>query len=340
MNMQPLIVNSHALYELIVQPHFNDMMEGFTGYYNGTLSEFTVFNKVSLAKGTPIIDIFTKTNILQRKDASCKTNWKQIAKGSTRKITVDEIYSAVEDCQEEFYQGCLKDFRNQSPMFRNIILDFFKKAVGMDVATNSYFGDISRADTDEFSLNKFDGIFTKYAEYIAGANQYSPVVLGAIPSVITPTDAYNIFDSAFQKRTRVMRHQLKTDLGFYVDENLAEALEKYYASIQEKNGQIGYYVNGVPELKFRGVPVFVEPTWTPVLESLNGGNPAHAMIFTVRQNFIFGTNDTYGGGANLNQGLRVWWSEDDEVWRYKMHLCAGTEIASPHNTVFAITNIV
>lgn len=338
--MEPLIVNSHALYELIVHPHFNDLMAGFTGYYNGTLQEFTVFNKVSLAKGTPIIDIFTKTNILQRKDASCKTNWKQIAKGSTRKVTVDELYGATEDCQEEFYVGCLKDFRNKNSMFKDITLNFFKKIIGMDIATNSYFGDVTRQENDEFSINKFDGIFTKYADYIAGEKQYKPVVLGAIPSTVTPAQAYAIFDEAFQKRTRVMRGQLKTDLGFYVDENLAEALQKYYASIQEKNGEIGYYVDGIPTLKFRGVPIYVEPTWTPVLESLNDGNDAHALIFTLRNNFIFGTNDEYGGGASLNQGLRVWWSEDDEVWRYKMHLCAGTEIASPQNTVFAITNIV
>ncbi|RYZ84157.1 MAG: hypothetical protein EOP04_18570, partial [Proteobacteria bacterium] len=164
--MEPLIVNSHALYELIIHPHFNDMMANFTGYYSGTLNEFTVADEVSLGKGMPIIDIFTKTNILQRKDASCKTNWKQIAKGSTRRIYIDELYSAVEDCQEEFYTGCLKDFRNKNARFREITLDFFKKITGMDIATNSYFGDVTRLENATYSLNKFDGVFTKYQKYI------------------------------------------------------------------------------------------------------------------------------------------------------------------------------
>lgn len=337
--MEPLVVNSHALYELIVHPHFNDMMEGFTGYYNGTLGEFTVFNKVSLAKGTPIIDIFTKTNILQRKDASCKTNWKQVAKGSTRRITIDELYSAVEDCQEEFYVGCLKDFRNKNPKFREITLDFFKKITGMDIATNSYFGDVTRPENSEFSLNKYDGIVTKYQKYITGANEYSPQVGTAIPSGVTPAQAFAVFNDAFKRRTRVMRGSMKTDLGFYADEDLAMALSDYYASIGENNGQVGYYVNGIPTLRFKGVPIFVEETWNPILSELNGDDPAHLLIFTLRGNFIFGTNDEYGGGATMNQGLRIWWSEDDEVWRYKMHLAAGTEIASPQNTVISMTEL-
>lgn len=316
------------------------MMAGFTGYYNGTLQEFTVFNKVSLAKGTPIIDIFTKTNILQRKDASCKTNWKQVAKGSTRRITVEELYSAVEDCQEEFYVGCLKDFRNRNPKFREITLDFFKKITGMDIATNSYFGDVTRLENSEFSLNKFDGIFTKYAQYLAGTNNdYKPQVGAVIPSGVTPAQAWAVFNDAFDRRTRVMRGSMKSDLGFYVDEDLARGLSKYYASIQENVGQINQYVNGLPTLNFEGIPVFVEPTWNPILSALNGDAPAHALILTLRGNFIFGTNDEYGGGATLSQGLRIWWSEDDEVWRYKMHLVAGTEIASPMNSVLSMTDI-
>lgn len=337
--MEPLIVKSHALYDLIIHPHFNDMMAGFTGYYNGTLNEFTVANEVSLAKGQPIIDIFTKTNILQRKDASCKTNWKQIAKGSTRKIVIDELYSAVEDCQEEFYVGCLKDFREQSSRFREITLDFFKKITGMDIQANSYFGDVTRVENSEFSLNKFDGIFKKYEGYIAGGGDLAPKLGSAIPANCTPSQAWAAFEDAFNKRTTVMRNQLKTDLGYFVDERLAEQLSNYYASIGENNGEVGYYVNGIPTLKHRGIPVYVEPVWGPILENLNNGTTAHAMILTLRGNFIFGTNKNYGGGASMNQGLRIWWSEDDEVWRYKMHLAAGTDIVSPQNSVISLTEI-
>lgn len=340
--MERLIINSQAFYDLIIHPSFTGLGEGFTGNYSGTLNEFTVDDEVSLAKGNTIVDIFSKRNILQRKDNSCKTNWSQIAKGSTRKITVDELYGAVEDCQEEFYRGCLADFRNQSPKFRDMILSFFKKAMWADLASNSYFGDLTRpADsTGTWSWNKYDGLFVKYAKYIDNGGDLKPVVLSAIPGGdISPSDAYGIFNEAYKKQTAEMNSQMLGDKAFYVNNALAQALYDYYISIGANAGNIGYIENGMPALKFKGIPVFVEPTWDPILSLLNGGTAAHALVLTIRGNFIFGTNKNYGGGKDLNQALRVWWSDDDEVWRYKMHLAAGVEIASPQNSVLALTNV-
>jgi hypothetical protein len=340
--MERLIVSSEAFYDLIVHPTFTGVDANFTGNYSGTLGEFTVDNNVSLAKGNAIIDIFSKRNILQRKDRSCKTNWSQIARGSNRKITVDELYGAVEDCQEEFYAGCLKDFRQQSPIFRDFILRFFKQAMATDLASNSYFGDVTRAadSTDTWSWNQYDGVFKKYADYINQGGDLAPVVLSAIPQgTIAPQDAYLFFDEAYKKQTYEMKGQMVGDRAFYVNDALAQALYDYYIIVGINAGNIGYIENGMPALKFKGIPVIVEPTWDPILTLLNSGIQAHALVLTIRGNFIFGTNKSYGGGAELNQALRVWWSEDDEVWRYKMHLAAGTEIASPQNTVLALTDI-
>lgn len=340
--MERLIISAEALYDIIIQPTFSGVDENFTGQFTGTLGEFTVDDNVSLAKGNPIIDIFSKRNILQRKDASCKTNWSQIAKGSSRKLIVDELYGAVEDCQEEFYRGCLADFRNQSPKFQQMILQFFKKALATDFASNAYFGDVTRAGDPQgnWSWNKFDGVFSKYAKYLSGGGDLKPVALSAIPQgSITGSEAYAIFDEAFKKQTAEMKGELLTNKAFYVSDSLAQALYDYYISIGNNAGNIGYIEGGIPVLKFKGIPVFVEPTWDPILTALNSGVQAHALVLTIRGNFMFGTNKNYGGGANLDQALRVWWSEDDEVWRYKMHLTAGTEIASPQNSVLALTEI-
>lgn len=340
--MERLIISSEAFYDLIVHPTFTGWDGDFTGTYSGTLTEFTVDDNVSLAKGNPIIDIFSKRNILQRKDRSCKTNWSQIAKGSSRILTVDELYGAVEDCQDEFYAGCLKDFRDQSPIFRDYILKFFKQAIATDLVSNSYFGNVERAvdPTGTWSWNQYDGVFTKYANYISAGGDLAPTVLSAIPQgVISPQDAYLIFDEAYKKQTYEMKAQIVGDKAFYVSDSLAQALYDYYISIGKNAGNIGYIENGMPALNFKGIPVLVEPTWDPILTLLNGGVAAHALVLTIRGNFVFGTNKNYGGGADLKQALRVWYSEDDEVWRYKAHLTAGTDIASPQNSVLALTNI-
>ncbi|MFV0140993.1 hypothetical protein [Empedobacter falsenii] len=344
--MKPLIINSNAFHTLIVHPTFQANEPQYNGSYSGTLGEFTVFDNVSLAKGSPIIDLFRKRNILQRRDASCKTNWKQIAKGSTRKITIDELYGAVEDCQQEFYQGCLKDFRNQDNKFRDFILQFFKQAVYDDISSNVYFGNVGRpADPDgNFSWNIFDGIFTKYAEYIIQDNELSPksmeIVTSDTTNGISPVEAFKTLSDMYKQQTSVLRGQLPTDKAYYVDVAFAEAYVDYCISIGKEAGDISMMMNGVPVLKFKQIPIFVEPTWQPVLEALNGDKPAYAAILTIRGNFGFGTNKNYGGGPNLNQGLRVWYSEDDEVWRYKSHLALGTDIISPQNSVVALTEIL
>lgn len=334
------IISSEAFHRLIVHPKFDKIGENFTGYYNGTLNEFTVYNDVPLAKGSPIIDFFSKRNLLQRKDGSCKTNWKQVAKGSTRKITIDELYGATEDCQSEFYQGCLKDYREHSPKFQKMILEFFKSSLGTDLASNSYFGDTTRANDKEWSLNQFDGIFVKYAKYIDNGGDLAPVVIDPIPSgVISPTEAYKVFSNAYKNQSYALQAESNKKKAFYASWDLAYGLSQYYQQIGARGGIIGYILNGMPTLDFEGIPVFVEPCWQPILNQLNNGNDSHALVLTLRGNFIFGTDDTYGGGAELDQSLRVWWSDDDEVWRYKMHLAAGTEIARPQDSVLTLTEI-
>lgn len=340
--MAALSINNEAVYEIIIHPNFNTIAEDYTGSYRGTLSEFTIYDKVSLAKGTPIVDIFSKRNILQRKDRGCKLNWTKLAEVSARKITIDELYGATENCQEEFYQGCLKDFREHNDKFEEMIIDFFIEANRMDLASNSYFGDITRPSDPEgqWSWNIYDGIFTKYAKYIEEGGDLAPVVLNAIPSGKIPGPvAYEIFKEAYEKQTYILQSESSANKAFYVDWDLANGLRNYYQQIGINGGIIGYIMNGIPSLMFEEIPVFVEPIWKPILTQLNGGVEAHALILTLRGNFIFGTAKNYGGGETLDEALRVWWSNDDEVWRYKMHLAAGTEIASPQNSVLALTEI-
>lgn len=338
--MQPMIVRSQAMFELLIQPMYADILPNFNGSYNGTLGEFQVMDGVSLAKGTPLVELFGKANILKRKTASCKTDWSNVATSGNRKITIEELYGAVEECQEEFYTGCLKDFRGQAPQFRDKILEYFQKIIYLDLVVNSYFGDITRAAdaNGKWSWNAFDGIFTKIAAYITSgripANQHFTIPSGDV----APADAYDILMDMYDRQDDVLDNEDDNTKAYYVDKPLAKAYERYLQSIG-KNSCCGvsYIKDGIPTLSFEGIPIFVEPVWKTVLKALNGGTEAHAAILTLRGNFVFGTDKTYGGGPNLNQGLRVWWSDDDEVWRYKMYLVAGTELIAPQHMVVGTT---
>ena len=344
---KPFIIDSLALFELIIYPSFEQLAPDYNGVYNGTLSEFNVMDKVSLAHGTPLMEIFKNMNFLKRKEASCSTEWSQVARTDARKITITELYGAVENCQEEFYQGSLKDFRNQNKRFRDMILQFFKEGMAVDLTVNSYFGDVTRADDSNpvvgqrWNWNKFDGIFTKIAGYISDGKIPGAQVLNALPDAeTTPQEAYDILKDAYDKQPVLMDNLPDASKAFYVNKSLAKAYFRYMQSIgQTTETNMMLVMNGMPALSFEGIPIYIEPLFDPALFALNNNTRAHACILTVRNNWIYGTDKDYGGGPDLKQGLRVWWSDDDEVWKQKMYLTAGTEITAPEYTVFGMTDI-
>jgi hypothetical protein len=292
--------------------------------------------------------MFRNQNFLKRKDASCKTDWSPAGSAKGRKITVEELYGATEDCQQQFYQGCLKDFRNQNKRFRDFIMKSFRGGIGLDLAANSYFGNVKRAEdnnpdpTKRWSWNKYDGIFTKIAEYTADGTIAGGQHFAIDAGVINPADAYDIMKDLYDRQDDVLDGLVELDKAIYVDKKLAKAYERYLISIGVLSGGnegVGFIRNGIPTLNFEGIPIYIEPVWNPILKKLNGGaNDAHAAVLTVSKNFVFGTNKNYGGGPDEDMALRVWWSDDDEVWRQKMYMCAGTELIMPQHIVYGITD--
>jgi len=331
---QRLVVNAQAYYDLIIHPSFADLVPD--GAYSGTLGEFTVMDDVTSKKR--IIDAVAKGNVFKRRDASCKIDFTPVGKLTHRSIETDRIYGATMQCDNEFYTGCLTDFINQSETFRNYILTFFKDACKADTAVNSYFGDIGRAadSTGTYNWNSFDGIFKKYAQYIADGTIPSGQTFSIASGAVSNSTAYNYLVSAFNAQP-VLLKQLTPDMkAYYVSNDIFWGYHDYLVSTGGAYN-IRYYTDGIPDLRFKGIRVLLEPTWSPVIYSLTGSQ-GNACILTLRGNFLFATDKTYGGGANNDQALRVWFSEDEEVWKYVMHMKAGTEIMRPDLTVIGTTS--
>jgi hypothetical protein len=354
LNIEKIVLQPDTFFQKILQPGLADLVPEYNGTFTGMFNDFTVFPRVSLARGQRLIDVFTNTNVLQRKDRSCKTNWTTIGTSDNRLLTVAELYGATEQCFEQFYDGDFKDFRSDAPKFLAYIIDRFKKIIHKDIATNAYFGDVTRLDdnvADQFvgpvSWNKFDGIFTKIANYAnlgtIPASQVSPG--GALVSgAMTPTQAYNALAAMFDAQNDLMLGIEDMDMAFYIDYKWAHAYSRYLiAQGVETVKAIDYIQNGVPVLSFEGIPVFVNRLWNPVLKKLNkvSGTPteAHAGILTIRKNLCFGTDNTYGGGPMLDSAFEVYWDDHDRQWKIRMDMVAGTEIIAPQHTVFNMTNI-
>lgn len=340
---QSVTIDSLAFHEAVIHPAFADIIpQGFP--YQGTLNEFTLMDNVVSKR--PIIDIRRAQNIMQRRDSSCDIIYKKVFGATTRQISVEEVYGATQFCRNEFYQGALKDWRNQDPLFANKILPYFQQAVNTDIASNSYFGDVDRVDlpTDAFDTDTFDGIFKWIKAYIANS---------MIPSGQTftinngesfsdsggPQAAYDLLKELYDAQPILMYSFMDTQKAFYVSKEIAQGYKDYLAATSlSGGGYIDLTVNGVSErqLAFKGIPVLVEPIWTPVITQIKG-SAGYAAVLTIRGNFVFATDRNYGEGEDGNTALEVWYERKDMTWYYRLFLKAGTQIALPEFIVVAMT---
>lgn len=337
---QTFSISSQAFYEAIIAPQFADQAVEAFGF-RGTLSEFTVMDNVTSSR--PIIDIRRVQNIMQRRDASCDINYKNLMSTANRRISVEEVYGAVKFCRNEFYQGCLKDWRNNDPLFGNKILPYFKSAMNIDLTTNAYFGDETRAAAADaqFSTDVFDGVFKWYKRYIT-ANVIPAARTIAIADgtdyATTPTAAFTLIKSMYDKMHDLMRTYTDAQLAYYVSPEIARGYEDYL--IATGAGNTSYtkdVMTGIPVLKYKNIAILPEPLWTPVITELKG-SAGYAAILTIRGNFVFATDKEYGEGEDGKTALEVWYDKEEMTWKYRMFLKAGTQVALPEFSVIALSS--
>lgn len=333
-------IDSLSFHESIIHPAFADVLpQGFP--YTGTLNEFTLMDNVVTKK--PIVDIRRHQNILQRRDASCDIVYKKVFGATTRQISVEEIYAGTSFCRNEFYSGDLKEFRAKDPLFGSKILPYFQQALNTDIASNSYFGDVERvgAPTDTWSTNIFDGVFKWIKTYITNtlipASQTITINGGTdYYAGGGPAAAYALLKSMYEKRPVLMKSWADADLAFYVSEEIASAYEDYLIATGATAGNISYTTDGIKQLRFKGIAVLVEKTWTPIITQIKG-SAGYAAVLTIRGNFIFATDKNYGEGEDGKTALEVWYEKKEMQWYYRMFLKAGTQIALPEFIVVAMS---
>ena len=352
--VESLILDPKTFYRLIMQPGLEDVVPDFTGIYPGLFGGFTVFPEVSLARGERIIDLYTRGNLLQRKDRSCNVNWQQFGTTSNRLITVTELYGASAQCFEEFYEGDFRDFRDNVQVFLDMMVKRFGKVIFRDLLSNTFFGDVNRANDNiadpiigTVAWNQFDGLVKKVGNYIASGTipAAQSTAMGALPSgAMSPLDAFNALKAMFDAQNDVMLGIDDRDIEIHIDYKWAHAYSRYLQ--QSGVGSVkavDYIQNGVPVLGFEGIPIYVERSWNPVLRKLNkvSGTPteAHMGYLTLRGNPCFGTNSSYGGGPLLDRAFEVYYDWHDRQWKVIMNLVAGAELMAPQLMVFNITNI-
>lgn len=338
MQLKPFRVQPRALHELIIMPMFGDVLDSETGSVTVPSDEegdWQIMDDVSSSR--PILDLFGGQNILKRRDATCKLIYSPVAKLSNRKIFTEALYAATEDCQEEFYQGAFEDYEQENfDMFFENVMPIVEKGLATDIYTNKWFGDVTRPSDINgiWSWNKFDGVFTHIAKYIASGIIPSDQTFSIASGVLTPTQANAALQAAYDRQDGIMQFFDDDLKAFYVDKKLAQAY--YDFLIQSGHTVLTERMSGAPILYFKGIRVKIKK-WDGILAALNGGTQAHAIILTLQGNFLYACDSKFGGGPKRNEAVRIWYSDDDNVWKRQIHLKAGSEVAAPQHLVFGIT---
>lgn len=339
MERQTFKVSSEVFHEVVIMPMFGDSLDN-----NDSLSASTEDGDWSIIDSpkhrVPVIDIFGNSNVLKRRDATCKIIYSPAARLGNRWIYGEDLYAATEDCQSEFYQGSFEDWKKADwDVFGSKIMPILYKAVAGDMFTNKYFGDITRSSDPNniYSWNKFDGLFTHLATYVDQGLIETPTAIAS--GAITPTQALAVLNDLYSRQPELLENMDDDDKAFYVDKDIYDAYGDWLI-LGGNGGAISYseLQAGRQRLFYRGIEIKPKK-WGGVLKALNGGTKAHAAILTVRGNFLFKTDSTYGGGENRNEAVRVWYSMDDDVFRRQMYVQGGTQVIAPQLVVMSLTEM-
>ena len=333
--LTPFRVKPSVFYELVVAPQFGDFQDGEVRIPSDEEGDWALID--SPKSKVAIIDIFTSKNVLKRRDATCKLIYTPVARMTPRYIEDEALYAATEDCQAELYHGCMEDYLNDKRLFGQKVMPILEKGVAEDIYVNKYFGDVSRSSdvNGTWNWNKFKGVWTAYTEYAAAGVVDNPT---ALPSGdITPAAAYNALAAMYADQPAEMDNMDDDDKAFYVSKSVYNAYGQWLITAGGATFSLAELQARRAKLYFNGVELRVK-RWDGALAALNSGTKAHAIILTLKGNFAFKTDSTYGGGPYGDQAVRVWWSDDDNVWKYQIHLKGGAEIIAPQFSVLAITS--
>lgn len=319
----------------ILKPSFGDLITD-SDVMNGFFGEFIVLDDVKDKR--KIVDITPISNILKRRDASCAIEFEPVGKAGTREIAVTDLYGATEFCATEFYQGCLKDWRNGDPTFITKIYDFFRKAIRRDLISNMYFGDVSRVDANgaKWSTRLFDGIYTMYIKYVANGKIPAAQTFNIPNAIISPANSAVYLENLYAKQDEMMELLDDSEKAIYLDKDWYSAYESYLLTTGVGESDATNYIqDGIKTRAYKGIPIFVNKVFKPTLKQIVGAN-AHFGILTLRGNFMFATDKEYGEGPNLNIALNIWYDWNTLQFKWAYFVKAGTNIALPEHSVLGL----
>lgn len=154
---------------------------------------------------------------------------------------------------------------------------------------------------DEDYFNILDGLFKQLRAIVAlDANVKVTIAANAQTSkaeqlaYLTPERAYNLLSDMWYKADIKLR-QRKSECRFYVTQSIADKYEQYLVG-KGIESTYSNLVDGVPALKFNGVPVIPMPMWDANIQSYfdlgDTYDAPHRALLTLKSVIAVGTPST------------------------------------------------
>lgn len=98
--------------------------------------------------------------------------------------------------------------------------------------------------------------------------------------------------------------------------------------------------NGMPVMSIKNIPVYINPKLDQMMGQILGtGYTGYSAILQPNKNFLYGMDETYSDpNKNRNTAFEAWYERKDQSWYTRAYVTGGTEILSPQNIVYSITD--
>ena len=147
-------------------------------------------------------------------------------------------------------------------------------------------------------------------------------------------DALAAFKAAYEGADNILDQMGETQKRFYVTRSVFDNLVSSYESVSTGSDlQVTYQVDGIINVRYRGVPVQKISAWDQDLADTDNplnGTVEHLLLYTTRENHVLGVEDT----ADLNR-IRSWYSLDDDKYKFDSKMRVGYNYLHCDLTVIA-----
>ena len=182
------------------------------------------------------------------------------------------------------------------------------------------FGDTLDADAD---WNQLDGLWTTLIANSGGGASYCVNRTGSFGTgSLAAGKALAELKAAYEGADAILDEIPNNLKAFYVTRSVYDNLVSSYESVSTGSDlQVGYQIDGVPFVRYRGVDVVKISAWDQYLADSTSplfSTTRHLILYTTKENHVLGVENS----ADLNR-IRGWYSLDDDKYYFDSKMRVG-----------------